>query len=114
VSKRGTPERTKKALQEAIAAIDQALATSSIYPEAGPNGELPSRDELLMFRTNLQRMLEDVLAKEEHPMAKRSPVPPLGRIIADYWALDFSLGEVILGAEHEYQAFTKREGYLEF
>jgi hypothetical protein len=114
MSKRGTPERTKRALQEAIAAVDGALATGLVVLEPGiaPNAEHESRRELLEFKENLQRMLDDVLGTSMGNGVRHAPVSPLGRIIADSWSLGLSVGEAILNAEQEYETFTRREGYL--
>jgi hypothetical protein len=116
VSKRGTPERTKKALQEAIAAVEEALAAGLVVLEPGvaPDAERESRRELLEFKSNLERMLHDVSRTSIEKGEQYAPISPLGRIRADSWFLGLSVGEAILNAEQEYEAFTRREGYLAF
>ena len=111
MSKRGTPERTKRALQEAIAAVDEALAAGLVVLEPGiaPDAERESHRELLAFKSNLERMLQAVMATSTRTGVQRIPVSPLGRIISDSWALGLPVGEAILNAEQEYEAFTRRE-----
>jgi hypothetical protein len=116
VSKRGTPERAKRALQESIAAVDKALAAGLVVLEPGiaPDAERESRRELLEFKSNLERMLQDALETSIGKGKRHAPVSPLGRIIADSWSIGLPVGEAILNAEQEYEAFTRSEGYARF
>src|SRR5688572_12468894 len=116
MSRRGRPERAKKALQVAIAAVDETIAKGVIIYTFAEVDEVEmkraSHSVLLAFKSNLQAMLEDVLAWEENSTAEQEWTTSLGHIIADQWPMDLPLGEVILKAEHEFVDFIKaRERY---
>jgi hypothetical protein len=106
-------ERTQKALQEAITAVDEALASGMVIDPNWANWGAPetidvvheSTEHLLAFKDNLQLMFQDILT--DNSTQKRAPVTPLGRLIADSWPVDLALGDIILKAEHEYRAFRK-------
>jgi hypothetical protein len=102
-------EHAKTELQTAIEAINQALSGSLVEESVANAGdERISRKQLLLFRNNLQQMLNSLT--ESNSGARISAVSPLGHIIVDSWPNDSELGTIILRAEHLYgDLLTEKE-----